>query len=166
VPIHGELRHLHQHGKLACQVGIPEENVAVVENGTPLSFANGELTIGERIGGEHIYVDGALVGEVGPRVIHERDRLGQSGFVTAVVRYDRKKGKPVGRPRIITHGFVFTPDAEDLLARAQDVVRSAASVSPGTKPDKVEDLVEEALSRFFYRETRRRPVVIAAVVKG
>lgn len=164
VPIHGELRHLTQHGKLARQVGVPEKNVAVVENGYELIFDDGRLVIGDRVPGEYVFVDGALVGEVGPALMHERDRLGQSGFVTAIVRYDRKRGRPIGQPRIITRGFVFTPAAEDLLSRAQDVVRSAASVKSGTAPDQVEKLVEKALADFFYRETRRSPVVTSAVI--
>ena len=164
VPIHGELRQLKQHGKLARQVGIAEENIAVVENGYELIFDDGQMVVGDRVPGEYVFVDGSLVGEVGPALMHERDRLGQSGFVTAIVRYERKKGRPIDQPRIITRGFVFAPEAEDLLSRAQDVTRSAASVKPGTAPDQVEKLVEKALADFFYRETRRSPVVTSAVL--
>jgi ribonuclease J len=166
VPIHGEPRHLKLHGKVARQVGIPDENIAVVENGYPLTFDDGRLEIGKRVPGHYIFVDGALVGEVGPMVMREREALGQSGFVTAIVRYKRQKGRPVGQPRIITRGFVFTPEAEELLSRAKDVVRSAASVKPGTAPGQVEEELEKALSHFFYKETRRRPVVTSAVIGG
>ncbi len=110
--------------------------------------------------------DGSLVGEVGPTVMGQRDELAQSGFVTAVARYDRKAGKIVGKPRIITHGFVYVPDAEDLLSRAEEVVRDAASVKGGTAPRKVEEKVERALSSFLYRETKRKPVVTAALTKA
>jgi ribonuclease J len=164
VPIHGELRHLKQHGKLAGQVGIPEENVVVVENGQELIFDD-RLVIGDRVPGDYVFVDGALVGEVGPRVMHERDMLGQDGFVAAIVPYDRQTGRPIGQPRIITRGFVFTPEAEELLSRAQDVIRSAASVKPGTAADDVEKQVDNALSRFLYRETRRNPVVTSAAIE-
>jgi ribonuclease J len=166
VPIHGEPRHLRLHGKVAQQVGIPDENIAVVENGYPLTFDDGRLEIGERVPGHYIFVDGALVGEVGPTVMREREALGQSGFVTAIVRYKRQKGRPVGQPRIITRGFVFTPEAEELLSRAKDVIRSAASVKPETAPGQVEEEVEKALSHFFYKETRRRPVVTSVVIEG
>lgn len=71
----------------------------------------------------------------------------------------------VGQPRIITRGFVFRPEAEDLLVRAQDVVRGAASNGRGTPAAKMESRVEEALSSFFYRETRRKPVVTAALME-
>ena len=77
VPIHGELRHLKQHGKIARELGIPKENIAVVENGYPLIFDDGHMEIGERVPGHHIFVDGALVGEVGPTVMRQREALGQ-----------------------------------------------------------------------------------------
>ncbi len=165
VPVHGELRHLKQHAKIAQQAGIPPERIAVVENGQELIFSQDRLEVGERVPGDYVFVDGALVGEVGPRVMDERDRLGQNGFVTAVVRYDQRKGRPIGQPRLVTHGFVFTPEAEDLLSRAQDVTRSAASVKSGTSPNQVERKIERALADFFYRETRRNPLVTAAVLE-
>ncbi|MFN2218437.1 MAG: ribonuclease J, partial [Anaerolineae bacterium] len=166
VPVHGELRHLVQHAKLAHELGITKKDIAVIENGYPLTFDGDRMQIGERVPGDYVFVDGSLVGEVGPTVMSQRDELAQSGFVTAVARYDRKAGKMVGKPRIITHGFVYVPDAEDLLSRAADVVRQAASVKRGTAPRKVEEKIEQALSSFLYRETRRKPVVTVALTKA
>jgi ribonuclease J len=165
VPIHGELRHLKQHAKIARELGIPGENIAAVENGHILTFDGGRLDIGERVPGGYVFVDGALVGEIGPAVMRERETLGQGGFVTAVVPYERRSGRPAGQPHIVTRGFIFTPQAEELLSRAQDVTRSAASVKPGTPPGEVEEQVEQALSRFLYQETRRRPVVVPVVIE-
>jgi ribonuclease J len=165
VPIHGELRHLVQHAKLAHQLGIAKRDIAVVENGYPLTFDGERMRIGKRVPGDHVFVDGSLVGEVGPTVIRQRDELAQSGLVTAVARYDRQAGKTVGQPRIITYGFVYVPDAEDLLSQARDIVRSTALVKRGTAPGKVEERVERALSSFFYRETKRRPVVTVALTE-
>jgi ribonuclease J len=165
VPIHGELRHLQQHSKTARQVGIPSENIAVVENGYPLTFSEEGLEIGDRVPGGYVFVDGAQVGEIGPAVMREREALGQSGFVTAVLSYSRRNGQLVGQPRIITRGFVFTPEANDLLTRAQDVVRSTVSEASGEKPGALEEKVELALSRFLYRETRRRPVVVVTAIE-
>jgi ribonuclease J len=165
VPIHGELRQLVQHAKLAHQLGISKRDIAVVENGYPLSFDGQGMQIGKRVPGDYVFVDGSLVGEVGPTVMSQRDGLAQSGFVTAVAGYDRRAGKIVGQPRIITRGFVYAPHAEDLLARAGDVIRSTASVRKGTAPARVEEEVERALSSFFYRETKRTPVVTAALVE-
>lgn len=165
VPIHGELRHLKQHGKLARALDVPEGNVAVVENGHVLTFRDGRMEIGQRVPGGYVFVDGSLVGEIGPQVMRERDALGESGFVTAIVPYNPRTGQPVREPRIITHGFVFTPEAEDLLSRARDAVRSAASTGPGTKPADIERRIERVLSQFLYRETKRDPVVTSAVVE-
>jgi ribonuclease J len=166
VPIHGELRHLEQHAKTARALGIPNERVAVVQNGYVLAFDDGRLQVGERVPGGYVFVDGALVGEVGPKLIREREALGENGFVTVVARYDRHAGQLIGRSRILTGGFVYAPESGDLLDRAQDVIRSAASVKPGTLSKEVEDKVERALSHFFYRETRRSPVVRSAVMEG
>ncbi|HSR29069.1 MAG TPA: ribonuclease J [Anaerolineae bacterium] len=165
VPVHGELRHLVGHAKLAHGLGIAKGDIAVVENGYPLTFDGERMRIGKRVPGDHVFVDGALVGEVGPLVMHQRDGLAQSGFVTAVAPYDRRAGKTIGQPRIITRGFVYAPNAEDLLVQAEDLVRATASVKQGTAPGKVEERVERALSNFFYQETKRRPVVTVAMME-
>jgi ribonuclease J len=165
VPVHGELRHLTQHGKIAQQLGMPKSNIAVIENGYPVTIDEDQLEIGQRVPGDYVFVDGSLVGEVGPMVMNQRDGLAQSGFVTAIAGYDRQAGRAVGQPRIITRGFVYVPDADDLLSRAEDVVRATASVQGGTGPHKVEEKVERALSSFFYRETKRRPVVTVALME-
>jgi ribonuclease J len=165
VPIHGELRHLKQHSKTARQVGIPPEHIAVVENGYVLNFGQEQLEIGERVPGGYVFVDGTQVGEIGPVVMREREALGQSGFVTAVLPRSRRDGQLGGQPRIVTRGFVFTPEADDLLTRAQDVARSVAAEASDAKTSELEEKVELALSRFFYRETRRRPVVVATAIE-
>jgi ribonuclease J len=122
--------------------------------------------VGERVPGGYVFVDGASVGTVGPRVMREREALGENGFVTVVARYDRRKGRLVGPPRILTGGFVYTPEAGDLLDRAQDVIRTAGSVQAGTSAKQVETKVERALANFFYQETRRNPVLRTAVMEG
>jgi ribonuclease J len=165
VPIHGELRHLKQHGKIARQLGIPDENIAVVENGYVLTFGE-RLEIGARVPGGYVFVDGARVGEIGPTVMSEREALGQNGFVMSIIRYERRTGRPVGRPRIITRGFIFVPGAEDLLAQAEEVTLSAASAKPGTPAARIEEQVQAALSAFLYRETRSRPIVIPTVIEA
>jgi ribonuclease J len=165
VPIHGELRHLVQHAKLAHEVGIAKRDIAVVENGYPLTFDGDRMRIGKRVPGDHVFVDGSLVGEVGPFVIRQRDGLSQSGFVTAIAPYDRRAGNTIGQPRIVTRGFVHAPNAGKLLAQARDLVRTTASVKRNTAPGKVERRVERVLSDFFYKETKRRPVVMAAMME-
>jgi ribonuclease J len=165
VPIHGELRHLVAHAKLAHEMGIAKKDIAVVENGYPLTFGQNGMRIGKRIPGDHIFVDGSLVGDVGATLLRQRDELAQGGFVTAVARYDSQTGKTVGQPRIITSGFVYAPESQDLLSLAGEVVSAAAASKRGASPAKIEEKAERALSNLFYRETKRRPVVTVALTE-
>lgn len=167
VPIHGELRHLKQHAKLAVELGIPGERIAVVENGYPLTFEGDKIHVGERIPGGYVFVDGTWVGDaVGPAVIHDRETLATAGVCVAALRYNPKRGTLVGTPQITLRGFVAPETAEGMLEAARDVVRrTVQGVRPGTSPATVERTVQRALSSFFYRETKNRPEMIAMVLK-
>jgi ribonuclease J len=150
---------------LAHQLGIDKGDIAVVENGYPLTFDEVGMHIGQRVPGDHVFVDGALVGEVGPVVMRQREELAEGGYVTAVASYDRQAGKIKGQPRILTQGFVYTPEAQDMLTRAKEIINGNGSIPRGTPPEAVEEQLERALSNFLYRETRRRPVVTVALVE-
>jgi ribonuclease J len=163
VPIHGELRHLKHHGKIAHQVGVPEENIAVVENGYSLTFGE-RLSIGERIPGGYVFVDGARAGEIGPAVMQEREGLSRSGYFMFAFHQDRRTGRPVGGARIATRGFVSVSDSAHLLAEAEEVGLLAARVPGGTPISEVESLVKSALSRFLRRETGRTPEIVVVAV--
>jgi mRNA degradation ribonuclease J1/J2 len=84
--------------------------------------------------------------------------------VTAIAPYDRRAGKTIGQPRIVTQGFVNAPNAEHLSSQAAELIRSTAAARRGTAPGKVEKTIERALSGLFYRETRQKPVVTVALV--
>jgi ribonuclease J len=156
IPIHGELRHLMQHRVLAREIGIPAENIAVIENGTIVSFNGGEMAIEGRIPGGYVFVDGSIVGDVGPKVLREREALARDGVAIVHLILDCDGLNLIAEPDIITRGFVFTEDAEDLLAGAKSRVREVvAEESNGA----LERRVEEELSRYFYSQTRRRPMI-------
>lgn len=156
IPIHGELRHLKQHKALAKQLGIPAENIAVVENGTPLELDQDGLTIGERLPGGYVFIDGAGVGEVGWSVVRDREKLAQNGFFVAYV--NAHNGNVIGQPDIVSRGIIDMKEVEDLLAGAKEtiahVVRTYADSNKAlNKP------IEEALERYLYAETGKRPFV-------
>jgi ribonuclease J len=156
IPIHGELRHLNQHAHLARQVGIPDERIAVVENGQVIEFKNGEMKLAERIPGGYVFVDGAGVGEIGPDVMREREVLARDGFVLVNLTLDRNSCHLVGDPEIITRGFVHTAEADELLdATRQMVVESINCASNG----RMKSDIEQTLKSFLYTKTRRRPMV-------
>jgi ribonuclease J len=165
VPIHGELRHLKHHAHLAEQVGIKHENIAAVENGYVLRFSKDTLTIGERTPGGYIFVDGSWIGAVSPSVVREREELARAGICTVTIRYDRRNGKLVGEPRLITQGMAISEAVDDLVPDALDVVRqSVQSTQAGMPAQQVEHVIEKALSRFFYQQARNRPVIIVTAV--
>ena len=158
VPIHGELRHLNQHAAIAREVGIPNENIVVVENGAVLEFSDGKMSVGERIPGGYVFVDGTGVGDIGPGVMREREALAENGFVIVNMRVS-KSGQLVGKPDIISRGFVFVRDADELFEAAQSEIAAAAAKANGNLKDKI----QSTLSDFFYSETKRRPMVFALV---
>ena len=160
VPVHGELRHLMAHSLLAQELGIPAENVAVVENGTEIFVSPDGLEVGERVPGGYVFVDGKGVGDVGPIVMRDRETLARDGFVTALVLIDANTNDLIEPPEIITRGFVYVRDAADLIELAQNCIADA--VARHTKGD-LTSTVESALAKMFYNETQRRPMVFAFV---
>ncbi len=162
IPIHGELRHLKQHGELAKNMGIPEENIAVVENGTPLELTESTLEIMPRLPGGYVFVDGASVGEIGWPVVRDREALAQSGVVFAVLATN-DLGKVIGRPEIISRGFVNPKESDELLEGASEAILRAADVYSRMKRGKLNEAIENALSRYLYAETGRRPLVHVVV---
>lgn len=160
IPIHGELRQLHQHAAIAREVGIAPENVATVENGYAIEFTGGRMTVGERIPGEYVFVDGSGVGDIGPMVMRERERLARDGFVLVRANVDSATGRLASKPDILSRGFVFVPESGDLLAGTEEKIRA---LTERGNPDRLEDRIESALSEFFYEETKRRPMIFVMV---
>ncbi len=166
VPIHGELRHLHQHATLAQQVGVSRERIAVVENGYVLRFTKNTMEIGERIPGGYVFVDGVLVGPaVDQSVLQERESLAVAGVCSIVFRYNQRQGRLIGDPEITLRGFVNLRVAQELLEGAQQVVRSTVNTcQPGTVVKTVEQTVEKAVSDFFFQKARSRPFMLTTGV--
>lgn len=157
LPIHGELRHLKQHAVMAQELGIPAENIAVIENGTPLEMSAESLQIMPRMRGGYIFVDGDSVGEIDWPVLRDREKLAQSGLFFAVIGLNGS-GQMVGQPEIISRGFIDRRDEEKLMEEAKEkidqIVKQFAGQSQGLGKK-----IEDALSRYLYAETGRRPIV-------
>jgi ribonuclease J len=155
IPIHGELRHLHQHADLARELGIPAERVATVENGHSIEFEDGEMKLGERVPGGYVFVDGAGVGDIGPSVVREREALARDGIVLVNLSIDRNTCQLRDDPEIITRGFIIIRDADLLLAGMSKIIRETVQRGNG---DLKEDL-RNTLMSFIYNETKRRPMI-------
>lgn len=163
IPVHGELRHLHAHARLAREVGIEPQNIYVIENGYPIEFDDGEARIGKRVPGGYVYIDGARVGDVGPSVLRERDQLGRDGFVMAIVHRDPDSGELLDTPEIFTRGFVYQKEADEVLADATETVINTVESNPHAHQNTLHDKVKKALSNHFYKETKRRPMILIVI---
>jgi ribonuclease J len=162
VPIHGELHQLHQHASIARQVGIPAENITVVENGQVIEFEDGKLRLGERIPGGYVFVDGAGVGDIGPSVMREREALARDGFVLVNLTLQSHACKLAEEPEIITRGFVYTGNGEDLISATRRMVEDVVNCNPAANGSLQGDL-EQAVKSFLFNKTRRRPMVFVIV---
>ncbi len=160
IPIHGELRHLKQHAALAQQVGIPTERIAVVENGQVIELENGKMLLAERVPGGYVFVDGAGVGEIGPSVMREREILAQDGFVLINLALDKRNCRLLQEPEIITRGFIYTDEAEELLDEARKFVTNEVNCA---KNGKLRQDLEQTLRSFLYSKTKRRPMVFVTM---
>jgi len=162
VPIHGEYRHLVLHARLAQEVGLLKENVLVVENGQVLEFDRGSLRMAGRVPAKGVLVDGLGVGDVGSIVLHDRLRLSRDGFMVVMVVLDKGTGQLLEGPEIISRGFVYMRDADELIAGAKERVRAA--LKEGSK-ETLSGQIRERLNQFLYEQTRRRPIILPVVVE-
>ena len=167
IPIHGEFRMLVQHGRLAQQTGVEPNNILIIENGQPIEFfADGSARRGAPVAAGYVLVDGLSVGEVGDVVLRDRRALASDGMCLVVVTVDKQTGNLIGRPQIVTHGFVTAPD-DPLIAAAGDRVVHAID-NPGDHTSEIgllKEQIKDGLSRYLYEQTKRRPMVFPVVVE-
>lgn len=169
IPVHGEYRHLVLHARLAQQWGLPAAHVFILEDGDTVEFgrfADGEAIDarrGEKIEAGHVYVDGLGVGDIGNVVLRDRRQLSQEGFIVCIVAVDEYDGEIIYGPEIISRGFVYMREQEDLIRRAQEAVSKLIKKKvPATV---LENKIKDALGNFAAREIGRRPMVLPLVIE-
>ena len=168
VPIHGEYRHMVANAKLGMLMGVPRDHVLLCEDGDVLELnAAGMSNVG-RIPAGYLYVDG-IVGDVGQGVLRDRKVLAEEGVVVVVVTVDIETGKVLTGPEIITRGWVYAPEAEDLLDEACDTVAATVEKSLANGVRDVENLerdVRRAAGKFVNERTKRRPMIVPVVMEA
>ncbi len=167
VPVHGEYRHLVLHAELARHMGVEEENSIVMVDGDVLELDSETASMADRIQAEYVYVDGLGVGDVDHIVLRDRQHLATDGMVVIVVAVEKQTGKLVGRPDVISRGVTSIDESEELLERTKDAV-VAAMDSGGEHIAEwsiVNQTVREAVAKFLYAETHRRPMVMPVAVE-
>jgi ribonuclease J len=166
MPVHGEYRHLTLHARLAELVGIPKSNVFVLEDGNILELNANSAKIVGKINAGHIYVDGLSVGDVGNVVLHDRRMISRDGMAVVVVAVNQQTGLLVGRPEVVSRGFVDNREATELLEQSRDyLVQILNHEKQLLDWSVVSMMVKDNLSNFFYEKVRRKPLIIPVLVK-
>jgi ribonuclease J len=162
MPIHGELHQLKRHASLGKQVGIPPENIFVVENGQVVELADGKLSLAERNPGNYVFVEGDSVGDIDQDVMREREQLSRSGVVLITIPLDKYSGRLLKEPEVITRGFISPEDAEAIIPAVRKKVSDLVN-SAGLDDEK---LITDAVRSLLRNQTGRRPMVFTAVTKA
>jgi len=168
IPIHGEYRMLKKHAKIAQDLGIPKANVFIAENGAVLEFTvetgaiNGKVTAGA------ILVDGLGVGDIGNIVMRDRHQLSQDGILIAVIAMDKASGCVVSGPEIVSRGFVYVRESEQLMEEARMKIQEAldrCEANGSTDWGTIKNSVRDILGKFLYEKTRRRPMIMPIILE-
>ncbi len=167
VPIHGEYRHLSLHARLAQSIGIPKENIFVLEDGDVLELSPEAAKVTGKVNSGHVYVDGSSVGDVGGVVLRNRKMLSKDGIVVVILAVNRQTGKLIGRPDIVTRGFVDTREYNDMLEKSRDLLAETLDHggSRAAEWSFVNTKVRDTLEKFYYDQTKRHPMILPFMVK-
>ncbi|HOF28481.1 MAG: ribonuclease J [Anaerolineaceae bacterium] len=161
IPIHGELRMLKQHKRLALEVGMDERQIALVENGRVIEFTHGEMTLKERIPGGYVFVDGIGVGDVDRSTMRDRTLLSQDGVVLLNIELDKNNGvfKDL---EIISRGFIAQDEAQELFAELRKRVVKLTQYPANN----LQKEIQSVATSFINEETKRRPVIFVTISKA
>ena len=163
-PIHGEYRHLVVHSRLAKNLGMPESNVFVMDNGNILEIDGERGRITGKLPYGNVYVDGLVMGNMANVILRDRKLLSRDGIVVVIVALDKKEGRLVGRPDIVSRGFVDQENDGSLIEQGRELVASTLS-GHHTDYSSIHSRVKDTLSRFFYEQTKRRPMILTTAIE-
>lgn len=168
IPVHGEFRHLVKHAKLAESMGVPKENIVIGENGSIIELTKEDIRIAGKVQSGRVLIDGLGVGDVGNIVLRDRRQLSQDGIMIVVVTVDSVDCHVIAGPDIVSRGFVYVREAEDLMDEAKEKVQAALDKCEEqeiTDWATMKGMVRDSLSKFLYEKTRRRPMILPIIME-
>lgn len=165
IPIHGEYRHLVIHGRLAEALGYRPEDIFVIENGDMVEFDESRRgrVLKQKVSATDVLVDGIGVGDIGSVVLRDRHHLAQDGFLIAMLGLDMRSGEIIFGPEIETRGFVYTPEAEEIIEGAREEIRRAVAASAHDMG--LAGTLKQVLGEYLFKTTHRRPMVIPVITE-
>lgn len=168
IPVHGEYRHLYMHGQLAQEMGVNPENVFVTDIGDVVELTVNAGKINGSVPAGSVMVDGLGIGDIGNVVLKDRRLLSQDGLVAIVIALQKKTGKLLAGPELISRGFVYVRESEDLINEACDILRpQAASFESHHQSDwaNIKNGMRNSLREYLYNKTKRNPVILPIIVE-
>src|SRR5256712_4393581 len=167
LPIHGEYRQLILHAKLAYSLGIPEDHIVIAEDGDIVEVTPDSIKVTDHVPCGNVFVDGLGVGDIGQIVLRDRQVLAQDGILMVVLTVDKETGLPLAGPDIVSRGFVYVRDSEELLEKARERVLESFIGLNGHASDWsfVKDKIKHTLSEYLYEKTHRRPMILPLVME-
>lgn len=168
IPVHGEYRHLIKHAKLAQELGMPKENIFISENGQVLEFTRDTGAVAGKVTAGRVLVDGLGVGDVGNIVLRDRRQLSQDGILIIVLTMNKETGEVVSGPDIVSRGFVYVRESEELMDEARERVEQALDRCLAERTmewGSIKSNIRDALGRYLFDKTRRRPMILPIIME-
>ena len=166
IPVHGEYRMLWQHAVLAESLGIPGQNIVIPEMGQVIEMTEDELSLGEQVPTGGILVDGLGVGDVGNVVLRDRKHLSQDGLLIVVLAIDRDEARLISGPDIVSRGFIFVRENEDIIDNTRELVREilAANSLEGENWPDLKNLIKDEVHRYIFEKIKRNPMILPIIL--
>jgi len=166
IPVHGEYRMMWQHAILAESMGIPSQNIVIPELGQVIEMNEDTLALGEQVPVGGVLVDGLGVGDVGNVVLRDRKHLSQDGLLVVVMAIDRDEGRLISGPDIVSRGFIYVKENEDIIDNTQELVRQilASSDLSGDKWPDLKNTIKDEVHRFIFDKIKRNPMILPIIL--
>ena len=168
IPVHGEYKHLKKHADLGIEMGIPKENVIIASNGNVIETDGNKMNIISQVPSGRVLVDGLGVGDVGNVVLRDRQHLAEDGIMIVVMSLEKQSGLLVAGPDIVSRGFVYVKESDELIEEARQLVEDAvtACLDKGiTDWGKLKATTKDVLGEFVWKKTKRRPMILPIIME-
>lgn len=168
IPVHGEQKHLQKHAKLGENMGIDSKNIMIVENGCVLELSEAEIKKLEKVQAGQVFVDGSGVGDVGSVVIRDRKHLSNDGLIIVVATIDSVTGEILSGPDIVSRGFVYVRESEDLMTEARDIAYESLSKCQTRhihEWNMIKSRIRDDVSKLMYERTKRSPMILPIIME-
>ena len=169
MPVHGEFKHLVRNKDIALRMGMPEENIFIIENGDVLSFSPNGVNTDEKVTAGNILIDGLGVGDVGNIVLRDRRHLSEDGLIIVVMTIDLDSGALLAGPDVISRGFVYMREAEDMMSSIREVAKEALLSTEESKRKHDWSLkksnIRDAIHEYVYNQTKRNPMILPILME-